>query len=203
MLNDYKIALLLARIAHELESYAALEDRSHRVHSKPDFIEVGRTAFELVNRHGRNACRYAANLAAEALSEGKSDEAAFWKAVAEHLQPRGSQVAGVSIAPIEPRGFSSDPEGQCQEPDYVTGWCRILMRYAEMFESESKELTAQHRQELHRMIFGGMGSFSDFQLDVRIFGDRAREANERLQVLRTELDSVFRVSMIAEEKPKL
>jgi hypothetical protein len=56
--------------------------------AKPDFVEVGRVAHELGNRHGQNAFQYAARLAAEALVEGRNEEAAFWTAVESYLKPR-------------------------------------------------------------------------------------------------------------------
>jgi hypothetical protein len=56
--------------------------------TKPDFIEVQRTAHELGSRYGQNACQYAARLAAEALAEGRAEEAVFWTAVENCLKPR-------------------------------------------------------------------------------------------------------------------
>jgi hypothetical protein len=61
--------------------------------TKPDFIEVGRAAHELVSRHGLNAYLYASRLAAEALAEGRAEEADFWKAVEVSLKPRGDHLA--------------------------------------------------------------------------------------------------------------
>ena len=55
-----------------------------------DFIEVGRTAYELGKSHGRNAHQYAARLATEALAEGQAEKAAFWQAVADDLKPRAT-----------------------------------------------------------------------------------------------------------------
>jgi hypothetical protein len=54
-----------------------------------DYVEVSRKANELAAAHGaRNAVGYADRLAEEARAEGKSDEHAFWKAVANSLRPR-------------------------------------------------------------------------------------------------------------------
>lgn len=53
-----------------------------------DFVEVGRMAHELANRHGRNSHQHAARMAEEALADGKTDEADFWKAVEHSLKPR-------------------------------------------------------------------------------------------------------------------
>ena len=46
-----------------------------------DYIEVGRTAHELLHRHGRNAHEYAVKPVAEAFAEGNDDEHEFWRAV--------------------------------------------------------------------------------------------------------------------------
>ena len=62
------------------------------MNTKPDIIEVGRTAHELENRHGRYAHQYAARLAAEALAEEKTEEAASWTAVEIWLKPRLTKI---------------------------------------------------------------------------------------------------------------
>jgi len=57
--------------------------------SKPDHVEVGRKAHELLHSHGWNAYRYAAKLATDAFAKGKVEESEFWKAVEASLKPRG------------------------------------------------------------------------------------------------------------------
>jgi hypothetical protein len=56
--------------------------------TKPDFIEVQRTAHELGSSHRQYVFQYAAKLVAEALAEGKAEEAVFWTAVENCLKPR-------------------------------------------------------------------------------------------------------------------
>jgi ERCC4-related helicase len=56
--------------------------------SDVDRLEVGRTAYELLQRHGRAARAYAAKLAAEAVAENADDEAKFWQAVERALTTR-------------------------------------------------------------------------------------------------------------------
>jgi hypothetical protein len=56
--------------------------------ARVDYIEVGRTAHELLHRHDWNAHEYAARLAAEALAEGKDEEYEFWRAVEVAVTPR-------------------------------------------------------------------------------------------------------------------
>ncbi len=53
-----------------------------------DQIEAGRVAFELSQRHGRNAFEHAAKLAMESLAKGNTSEHAFWKYVEATLRPR-------------------------------------------------------------------------------------------------------------------
>jgi hypothetical protein len=179
MSNDYKIALLLQRIVQELEPYAAQEESCLPDDTKPDFIEVGRTAYELGKRHGRDAVHYAGRLAVEALAEGKTEDAVFWKAVADHLAPRENQ----------PTPFGID----VQESNLVLRWRRVLMRYAEMFENNRGDLTEERRAEIHSVLFRGMGSFSDFGLSRRVFGDKVEAVNKQLHALMGQLYSVFKV----------
>jgi hypothetical protein len=58
------------------------------VDERIDFTEVGRQAHELGLRHGRDAHYFAAKLALQAQSNGRTDEHAFWKAVERTLTPR-------------------------------------------------------------------------------------------------------------------
>jgi len=53
-----------------------------------DYVEVGRKAHELSERHGALAFHYASKLAAEAANDPDKREHLFWKAVASSLQPR-------------------------------------------------------------------------------------------------------------------
>ena len=55
-------------------------------------IEVSRTAHELLHRHGPNAYKYAAKLAADAFAERKTEEYEFWKAVEGWIKPRAESV---------------------------------------------------------------------------------------------------------------
>jgi hypothetical protein len=52
--------------------------------------EISRKAFELARSHGRNADKYAAKLAEEALAEGMIEESEFWRRVEAALKPRGA-----------------------------------------------------------------------------------------------------------------
>ena len=58
--------------------------------SSAALIEVGRVAHELGARHGQNAWQYAQQLAVEALTIGHGKDAAFWRAVSDHLRPRST-----------------------------------------------------------------------------------------------------------------
>ena len=56
--------------------------------SEVDYVEVNRKAHELTYTHGPTARGYADRQAQLALAVGKTDEYAFWKAVAQWLTPR-------------------------------------------------------------------------------------------------------------------
>jgi hypothetical protein len=56
--------------------------------SEVDYVEVNRKAHELTYTHGPTARGYADRQAELALAAGKTDECAFWKAVAQWLTPR-------------------------------------------------------------------------------------------------------------------
>jgi hypothetical protein len=56
---------------------------------QPDFVEVGRVAFELGERHGWGAAAFAANQAEHARSAGDEKEHRFWVAVWQSLRMRG------------------------------------------------------------------------------------------------------------------
>jgi|HubBroStandDraft_5_1064220.scaffolds.fasta_scaffold965595_1 hypothetical protein len=60
--------------------------------SQVDTIEAGRVAFDLSQRHGRNAYQHAAKLATEALANGNAEEHAFWKYIEATLKPRSVGV---------------------------------------------------------------------------------------------------------------
>jgi len=54
----------------------------------PFEIEVGRTAHEIAERHGRKAYAFATSQAERALAENDIDGHRFWKAVEAALKPR-------------------------------------------------------------------------------------------------------------------
>lgn len=54
-----------------------------------DWVEVSREAYELENRHGREAFRYAEKRAMEAKEACRLEQSEYWTAVAAVLRPRG------------------------------------------------------------------------------------------------------------------
>jgi hypothetical protein len=61
--------------------------------SEVDYVEVNRKAHELEYTHGPTARGYADRQAQLALAAGKTDEYAFWKAVAQWLTPRQGRLS--------------------------------------------------------------------------------------------------------------
>ena len=56
--------------------------------AEPDYVEVGRTAHELSERHGSFALSYAQKMVERADMAGNEEGAAFWRAVVAALQSR-------------------------------------------------------------------------------------------------------------------
>jgi hypothetical protein len=97
---------------------------------------------------------------------------------------------------ILPGGRVWDGEGYVQMEEremdpYALMWWRILNEVAEMLERQGCPITDLQIQHLRRMLFGGMGSFSDFSIDSTKFGLAAEEANTRLDGKRTSCFQYF------------
>ena len=101
--------------------------------------------------------------------------------------------------PVDPSSHTAqvrDVPGMWNQAQYaaaVQGMCKFLERNAELLERSSDPLPTRKRDELSGQLFGGMGSLSDFYLDERVLGARAKVTNERLRTLIGELYSVFKV----------
>ena len=76
------------------------------------------------------------------------------------------------------------PEASRQsEISAVQGWSKTLEQFAAEVEKHNGPLPERERETIGSNLFGGMGSFTDFYLDERIFGSRAKATNERLMAL--------------------
>jgi len=85
------------------------------------------------------------------------------------------------------------PEASRQsEISAVQGWSKTLEQFAAEVEKHNGPLPERERETIGSNLFGGMGSFTDFYLDERIFGSRAKATNERLMALTHDLYSAFK-----------
>lgn len=76
---------------------------------------------------------------------------------------------------------------------YALSWWGILTTAADLIDAQGHPISTAQRDYLERMLFGGMGSLSDFMLNVSRFGEGAREVNAQLDRARKDLFDEFRV----------
>lgn len=74
---------------------------------------------------------------------------------------------------------------------YALAWWTALTSLADLIERQDTPLSQQQFEYLKKQLFGGMGSFSDFSLDRKQFGDAAATANEKLDRKRSDLYMLF------------
>jgi len=112
------------------------------------------------------------------------------RALADELKPfineyiAGSMVLDATkgkYVPVDPR----------QADRFALAWWSTISTLADILELQPGPLTAEQRDYLKRKLFGGMGSFADFSLDVRTLGAPAHTANQRLDAKRSTLFKQF------------
>jgi len=74
------------------------------------------------------------------------------------------------------------------QPDVnAIAWWSTLISIAEMIERQECSPSKNQLTYLMKLLFGGMGSFSDFFLDTKKYGNAATEVNNRIQTKLAEL----------------
>ena len=74
---------------------------------------------------------------------------------------------------------------------YALMWWSTLTSTADLLEAQDTLLSSEQTLLLRQKLFGGMGSFNDYCIDVNRGGDAAKAANQRLNDKRTALFKVF------------
>jgi len=69
---------------------------------------------------------------------------------------------------------------------YASAWAASLRTAAQFLNLQEKPTESQIAL-LRNLLFGGMGTFQDFQLDTKRWGAEAHAANVRLEQLRAKL----------------
>lgn len=78
--------------------------------------------------------------------------------------------------------------------DVLAGkWWGMLSALADILEVQMTPLTAEQKNYLDRLLFGGMGSLNDLVLDEQRLGRQAAQANLELNRLRKELFDAFQL----------
>lgn len=108
--------------------------------------------------------------------------------LAEELKPFTQEVKtggrvwnGTTYAQTAPR--HADP--------YALMWWGILTSIAELLEAQDAPASEKQVTLLRKKLFGGMGSFNDYNLDATRLGDAAESSNRRLKDKRTALFRLF------------
>jgi hypothetical protein len=74
---------------------------------------------------------------------------------------------------------------------YAAKWWSALTAFAGLLASQDAPLSERQKTFLQRVLFGGMGSLSDFVFDETRLGAEARQANQELNRLRAQLFAQF------------
>jgi hypothetical protein len=97
--------------------------------------------------------------------------------------PLGSLVRNGNEYAKASTGGSPDP--------YALAWFSVLLNIAELLERQEGSISREQTDYLNRLLFGGMGSFSDLSIDSRTWGNLAEAINDRLMELRKLLYASF------------
>lgn len=74
-----------------------------------------------------------------------------------------------------------------QADPYALMWWSTLNEIANLLEAQDDALNSKQIEHLRHKLFGGMGSFNDYCIDVSRCGDEANAANRRINEKRTKL----------------
>ncbi|MHB1273301.1 MAG: hypothetical protein ACYCZD_11155 [Rhodanobacter sp.] len=72
-------------------------------------------------------------------------------------------------------------------------WWGTLTGLAGILDAQATPLSAEQKNYLDRLLFGGMGSLNDLSLDPNRLGPQAAPANQELNRLRKELFDAFQL----------
>jgi hypothetical protein len=88
------------------------------------------------------------------------------------------------------KAYSKTPQRRFDP--HAAKWWGILNTLAEMMDAPDASVSKAQRAYLDRLLFGGMGSLNDLQLDERRIGPEAKQVNEELRQLTKTLFDEFR-----------
>lgn len=90
------------------------------------------------------------------------------------------------------RNYVPAPISEEDNAAFALKWAKKLREWAKLTESQSGPLTPEQRDRIGSNLFRGMGSFADFGLDQRKYGEEAKATDERLRKLTSELYLIFK-----------
>ncbi len=88
-------------------------------------------------------------------------------------------------------GSEYAPVTEDVEPDPFALASWSTLRTISALLASQPSLTPEQYSYLQQQFFGGMGSLTDFSLDAKRWGNKAKAANDRLNMIREEMYSCF------------
>lgn len=77
---------------------------------------------------------------------------------------------------------------------YALAWWTTARTVADFLEMQDTGLTEKQSIYLRNVFLGGMGSFADFQVDEKKYGEEAIKANNELERLRSRLFDLLKTT---------
>jgi hypothetical protein len=112
------------------------------------------------------------------------------KETAETLKPL-TESATLGSLTWNGTKYAKTEETKTPHP-YALAWWSILTTAAELIDNQETPLSEKQMAYLHRLLFGGMGSFNDVSFDPNSAGHIAKIINDRLDEQRTALYNCFK-----------
>lgn len=76
---------------------------------------------------------------------------------------------------------------------FVLSWATALRVAADLIEAPDGPISDGQIEYIERMFCGGMGSFADYQIDTKTWGQKAKTANENIDRIRAKLHQTIQM----------
>lgn len=74
---------------------------------------------------------------------------------------------------------------------YAVAWHSTLSTAADLLNLQDSSISAAQKEYFRKSLFGGMGSFQDFYVDKKVYGEEAETANKNLDLKLTKFFEFF------------
>lgn len=76
---------------------------------------------------------------------------------------------------------------------FALSWWTALRVTADLIEAQDGPVSDGQIEYIERMFCGGMGSFADYQIDTKTWGQKAKTANENIDRIRGKLHQTIQL----------